>query len=169
MLEHIASIIGALAWPLVLLCIALIFRQEFRALFASLSKGRRNLRLKYGSFELETKFVEKIEQHLKRIAEEPNADKRQQLASLKVALDLSLESVKPEAKSLLNWLAENQLTDCTHINWHQPPEGFKYDSIKQLSQYGLVQVLSMYDGDELIRIHPVVKEYVLSKNNEKSA
>jgi hypothetical protein len=167
MLEHIASIIGALAWPSALLFIALIFRHEFKALFAGLSKGRRNLRLKYGSFELETKFVEKIEQHLKKIAEEPNPDKRQELASLKVALDISLESVKPEAKRMLNWLAENQLTDCTHINWYQPPEGFKYDSIKQLSQYGLIQVLPMYDGDELIRIHPVVKEYAFTKKNEE--
>jgi len=167
MFEHIASIIAALAWPSAILSIALIFRHEFRALFAGLSKGQRNLRLKYGSFELETKFVEKIEQHLKKIADEPNADKRQKLASLKAALDISFENVKPEAERMLNWLAENQLSDCTHINWYQPPEEFTYDSIKQLSRYGLVQVLPMYDGDELIRIHPIVKEYVLTKSKEE--
>jgi len=166
MLEHIASIIGALAWPLALLSIVIIFRHEFRVLFTGLSKGQRNLRLKYGSFELETKFVEKIEQHLKKIAEEPNPEKRQKLATLKVTLDIALENVKPEAKKLLNWLVENQLSDCTHINWHQPPVGFTYDSIKQLSQYGLVQVLPMYDGDELIRIHPIVKQYIHTKSNE---
>lgn len=166
MLEHVASIIAALAWPSAILSIALIFRYEIKALFAALSKGQRNLRLKYGSFELETKFVEKIEQHLKKIAEEPNPDKRQKLASLNAVLDVSLDSINPEAKNLLNWLAENQLTDFAHINWHQPPEGFKYDSIKQLSQYGLVQVIPMYDGDELIKIHPIVKEYALTKRNE---
>lgn len=168
MLEHIASIIGAIAWPSVLIFVAFIFRQEFRTLLEGLSQSRKNLRLKYGSFELETQFVEKIEQHLKKIADEPNADKRHELSSLKAALDFSLESVKPETKRVLSWLTENQLTNCTHVNWHQPPEGFKYDSIKELSQHGLVQVLPMYDGD-VIKVHPVVRDFVLRKSNDKKA
>ena len=70
---------------------------------------------------------------------------------------------------MLVWLANNQLSNCTHVNWHSPPEGFKYESLKQLSAHGLVHVESMYDGDELIGIHPIVKEFIASRENGEKA
>lgn len=167
MFEQIAAIIASLVWPVTLLVIALLFRREIRSIFTGISSGRKNLRLKYGKLELETYLVEELKDHLKKIANEPDPEKRQELSSIRTTLDSSLKKLDEQSKRALDWINNNQLENVTHINWYEPQKGTTRDSCRRLAQFGLIQIFPMYDGDELITIHPLIKDYLREKAKQE--
>ena len=73
-----------MVWPITLLIIALIFRRPLTSIISALlpdeKRKQRNIKLKFGNFEMESQLEALAQERIKAIAEEPDLQKRLQMA-----------------------------------------------------------------------------------------
>ena len=145
-------LVREIAWPAVILTIALLFRKP---ILAVLSTKQRNLRLKMGAFEVETQLTEQAQALAKEIALEPDLKKRLELAKAPLFVEAAVRAVEPKDVELLSKLHAARLTNAFHINWYNPElDGIDVDACRRLIELGVISMNAMYDGDEIGRVTP---------------
>jgi hypothetical protein len=149
---------GQIAWPLIVLIIVLLFRRSLLLIFSTFSDfskhKERNMRLKFGGFEIET-LANKAEERIMEIASEPDLNKRLEMAKKPFLIDDAIKNINESELKSLQILANSKLQNSFLINWYQPINGLKHDEIHSLYKKGLISGSPMYDGDEVAWFTPV--------------
>jgi hypothetical protein len=155
--KEIMALIKDVAWPIAILTIAFLFRRPLIALVSSLTpegKRNRNFKFKIGSFELESQLVAKTQERIKAIAEEPNLQKRLQMAKEPLLVEDALKKIDEKGIEALDKLYSSRLVNAFYVNWYQVnDDGLNYGidrkTLTNLYELGLIKGAPMYDGDEI--------------------
>lgn len=151
--KEIITLIKDVAWPVAILTIALIFRRPIISVIGALISGEdkrhRNLKLKFGSFELESQLDAIAQERMKVIAEEPDLQKRLQMAKEPILVEEALKAIDAKGIEALNKL-HSSLKNAFYINWYKPEDyGIKREVFLELAKLNLIAGTPMYDGDEI--------------------
>ena len=152
--KEIIMMLKEIAWPIAILTISLIFRRPLisavSALLPDEKKKQRNLKLKLGSFEIESQIEAKAQERLQAIAEEPSLQKRLQMAKEPFLVDEALKAIDEKGMEALHTLYTARLENAFYINWYKPEDyGINTEIFHTLSNLGLIKGTPMYDGDEI--------------------
>jgi hypothetical protein len=155
----IITLLKDIAWPVAILVIALVFRQPIVSSLGTLFRGGeqkgRNIRFKLGSFELESQVVAKVQERIQTIAEEPNLQKRLQLAKEPFLVDEALKAVDAQMLEALNKIHSSTMPNAFIINWNEPIHGFDPDIYQKLWNLGLIMGPGWWaEGDGVAWITP---------------
>lgn len=158
-LAEITALLQTIAWPTAILISAFVLRSPLVA-FVHILKNQsntpnRSLRLKAGGFELESSFIEKAQERIEQIANEPSLDKRLELAKRPLLIDEALKSISKEELNALKLLKQQVLVNACLINWYHPMDGVTVALAQRLNDLGLISSAAMYDGDEVAQITPI--------------
>lgn len=156
--KEIIALLKDVAWPVVILIIALFFRKPLIAIVNSLNLDERkhhNLKFKIGSFEMESQLAAKAQERIQAIAEEPNLQKRLQMAKEPFLVEDALKAIDEKALETLSNLYKKRIDNAFYINWYNPIPGVDIETCRKLYELGLIKGGPMYDGDEVAWITPV--------------
>jgi len=157
--KEIIALLKDIAWPVAILAIVLKFRHPLTSAISALipdeNKKPRNLKLKLGSFELESRLEAITQERIKAIAEEPNLQKRLQMAKEPFLVDEALKAIDEKGIEALLALYTSRLNNAFYINWYKPEDyGMKIEIFNNLANLGLIRGTPMHDGDEIGFITP---------------
>ena len=155
--KEIIGLLKDIAWPVAILTIAFMFRRSITTLvdvlIPSLDKRQRNLKLKVGSFELESRLDSITQERMKAIAEEPNLKKRLQMAKEPFLVDEALKAIDEKEMEGLQTIYKSRLENAFYLNWYKPEDyGIKREVFVNLEKLNLIKGVPMYDGDEIAYI-----------------
>jgi len=140
--------------------LSLIFRRQLTDMFKLFLSGKpsqaRNLRFKMGSFELESKYEEQIREKIIDIAQEPDLEKRLQMAKEPILLDEAIKQIDKQTFFVLEKLANSSAPYASVVNWYTPIfEGADSSTLKRLGDLGLIRYPGYWaEGDEIVWITP---------------
>lgn len=152
MFKLLVDMVVGIAWPLVIVILAIKFSGDLRLVIGSISKHfgkNRNFRAKFGSFEYESNLVSLKESDLVEIVNESSSEKRKILMKEKLELEVGslVDKLTKEEQKLFLEFGSTFSVPNAFVVWAARDE---IDTFTRLEKLGFAKDAAPLQGGEYI-------------------